>query len=340
MTKILITGGAGFIGSHTAVALHKSGYTPVIVDDFSNSEKSVLKRIQEICGKEFACHQGDCNDSVFLNTVFEQESSIKGVIHFAAYKSVSESMQNPQKYYANNLGSLLSLLGVMLKQGVCDLVFSSSATVYGSPDTVPIDENAPFKETPSPYGKTKQLCENILEGIVAQESKIRGVVLRYFNPIGAHPSGLIGELPIGVPNNLVPFVTQTASGLRKELTIFGSDYNTPDGTCIRDYIHVVDLANAHIKAFEYLKNIKESFCLETFNIGTGVGNSVMEVVKTFEKVNNLKLNYSLGQRRSGDVESVYANATRANELMNWKAELSLEQALEDAWRWQKNLSQK
>ena len=337
MTKILIPGGAGFIGSHTAVALHENGYTPVIIDNFSNSEKSVLDGIQKICDKKFPCYEGDCCDPVFLNKVFDSEKSIKGVIHFAAYKSVNESMDNPQKYYANNLGSLTTLLGVMLEWGVSDLVFSSSCTVYGSPDQSPIDENAPFKETPSPYGKTKQICENILNDIVERKTKIKGVVLRYFNPIGAHPSAEIGELPIGIPNNLVPFITQTACGIREQLTVFGDDYNTDDGTCVRDYIHVVDLANAHVKAFEYLKHIDQEYCLEQFNIGTGTGHSVLEVVRTFEKVNNVNLNYSIGPRRDGDVESVYANTQKANTFMNWKAQLTIEQALEDAWRWQQKL---
>ena len=340
MIKILITGGAGFIGSHTAVALHENGYLPVILDNFSNSERSVLDGLEKITGKKFPCYEGDCTDTEFVRKVFDSEDSIKGVIHFVAYKSVFESMNNPQKYYSNNLGSLTTLLGVMIERGVSDLVFSSSCTVYGSPDQSPIDETAPFKDTPSPYGKTKQICENILKDMVEQKAKIKCAVLRYFNPIGAHSTGFIGELPIGVPDNLVPYVTQTAAGLRERLTIFGDDYNTPDGSCVRDYIHVMDLAGAHVKAFEYLKTAGGDHCCEAFNVGTGKGASVKEVVQTFEEVNGVKLNYTVGRRRLGDVESVYAHAGKANKVMNWSASLPLTQALKDAWNWQQQLSKK
>ncbi len=334
--KILITGGAGFIGSHTAVALHESGYVPIIVDNFKNSEKRMLEGIEKICQKNIVCHVGDCNDKNFLKDVFEKEGSIAGVIHFAAYKSVGESMKFPVMYYKNNLGSLFNLLEVMIECEVSNLVFSSSATVYGMPDSVPVTEDAPIKETPSPYGKTKQLCEQVIEDVVAQGQGIKSILLRYFNPIGAHPSGLIGELPIGIPNNLVPFITQTAAGLRERLTVFGGDYKTEDGTCVRDYIHVVDLANAHIKALQYME--KNSDCwLEKINIGTGNGNSVMDIIKTFESVSGQKLNYVVGERREGDVESVYADATKAHDLLGWNAQLTLEDSLRDAWNWEQCL---
>jgi len=340
MKKILITGGAGFIGSHTVVAVHQSGYQPVIVDNFSNSEKSVLNGIEKICGRAFPLHEGDCVDAPFMRSVFKAEGEIAGVIHFAAYKSVNESLEQPAKYYKNNIGSLLTLLDVMQEFKSPLLVFSSSCTVYGDPDECPVTEAAPMKETPTPYGKTKQICENIIRDVVASGRDIKGVALRYFNPIGAHPTGFIGELPIGVPNNLVPYVTQTAAGIRDRLTVFGDDYGTPDGSCVRDFIHVVDLAEAHVKALDYLQGVKEPRCYEVFNCGTGHGHSVKEVVETFEKANGLKLNYKIGPRRPGDIEQVYANTDRVNALMNWKSKLSLDQALKDAWNWQKMLNKK
>ena len=339
MKKILITGGAGFIGSHTAVALHENGCLPVIIDNFSNSEKSVLEGLKAICQAELPCYEGNCGDKTFLAGVFDQED-ISGVIHFAAFKSVNESFEKPFLYYQNNLTSLISLLEVMAERGVVPLVFSSSCTVYGSPDKIPVNESAPFKETPSTYGKTKQISEKIIEDIISTGKEIKAVLLRYFNPIGAHPSGLIGELPIGIPNNLVPYVTQTAAGIRDKLTIFGNDYNTPDGTCIRDFIHVMDLALAHVKAFEYLDQVDQKRCCEKFNVGTGLGNSVKEVVDTFERVTGQKLNYAYGPRRPGDVEAVYANADRAKDLMNWETHLSLEDSIRDAWNWQQRLSNK
>lgn len=340
MKKILITGGAGFIGSHTVVAVHQSGGMPILVDNFSNSEKSVLKGIEGICRKEFLCYEGDCADPRFLDRVFEKEKSIAGVIHFAAYKSVNESMEKPGKYYRNNIGSLLTLLDVMKKHQTSRLVFSSSCTVYGDPDRCPVSEDAPIKETPSPYGKTKQICEYILQDVVHSGWDIKCIALRYFNPIGAHPSGLIGELPIGVPNNLVPYITQAACGIREKLTIFGDDYQTSDGSCVRDFIHVVDLAEAHVKAFEYLDTVKADRCYEIFNLGTGRGHSVKEVVNTFEWVTGQKLNCVIGKRRQGDVEAVYADAERAHRLMGWKAKLTLDQALKDAWHWQQKLQDK
>ena len=331
--KILITGGAGFIGSHTAVVLHESGYTPVIVDNFKNSEQAVIQGIRKICQSDLPFYAGDCTDKEFLRSVFQREEHVSGVIHFAAYKSVNESNQFPVRYYQNNVGALLTLLDVMMEHYVSNLVFSSSCTVYGSPDVIPVTEDALIKETPSTYGKTKQICENIIEDVISRGHGIRSVLLRYFNPIGAHPSGLIGELPIGVPNNLVPFITQTACGLRKKLIVYGKDYKTPDGTCIRDFVHVLDLAKAHIKAFEYLD--KNSACmLEKINVGTGQGQSVLDVIKAFERVNGLKLNYEFGFRRDGDVEAVYADAKKARQLLGWEAKLTIEDAVRDAWHWQ------
>ena len=336
--KILITGGAGFIGSHTAVVLHESGYHPIIVDNFKNSEQSVIQGINEICQSDFPCYTGDCTDKEFLKSVFQREKEITGVIHFAAYKAVNESNQFPGMYYRNNLGSLLTLLDVMIEQRVSNLVFSSSCTVYGSPDVIPVTEDAPIKETPSTYGKTKQICESIIEDVILRGQGVRSVLLRYFNPIGAHPSGLIGELPIGVPNNLVPFITQTAIGLREKLTVFGKDYQTPDGTCIRDFIHVLDLAKAHIKAFEYLDRNPDCR-IEKINVGTGQGQSVLDVINAFERVTGQKLNYVFGQRRDGDVEAVYADATKSRQLLGWKAELTIEDAVRDAWHWQQGLKE-
>lgn len=335
--KILVTGGAGYIGSHTVVELFNAGYQPVIVDNFSNSEKSVLDGLKAIIGQPVTLYEGDCNDEAFLKNVFQQEHDITGVIHFAAYKAVGESVQKPLEYYQNNVGSLMTLLKVMQVFQVSHLVFSSSCTVYGQPDKLPVTEQSPKKTADSPYGNTKQICEDILEDLVKSQAPLKVTALRYFNPIGAHPSAHIGELPIGVPNNLVPFITQTASGIREKLTVFGNDYNTPDGYCIRDYIHVVDLAKAHVQSLTYLNSIKKENCLDIFNIGTGRGHSVMEVIKTFEQIQKVPLNYTIGQRRSGDVEQVYANVDKAGTLLNWRAELSLEKALIDAWRWQKSL---
>jgi len=338
--KILVTGGAGYIGSHTVIELHQAGYQPVIVDNFSNSEKSALDGLKSIIGQPVTFYEGDCSNKRFLENIFQQEQNITGVIHFAAYKAVGESLQKPLDYYQNNVGSLMTLLEVMPAFHVSNLVFSSSCTVYGQPDKLPVTEQSPKKTAESPYGNTKQICEEILDDLVKSQVPLKVTALRYFNPIGAHPSAHIGELPLGVPNNLVPFITQTAFGIREKLTVFGSDYNTPDGSCIRDYIHVVDLAKAHVQSLAYLDSIKKGNYFDVFNIGTGRGNSVMEVVNTFEQIRKELLNYAIGPRRSGDVEQVYANVDKAENLLNWRAELSLETALIDAWRWQKSLGPK
>ncbi|MFD2201411.1 UDP-glucose 4-epimerase GalE [Shivajiella indica] len=338
MKKILITGGAGYIGSHTAVSLVEAGFEPIIIDNFSNSEKSVLAGLKNILGKEVVCYEGDCIDRDMMERIFS-ENDFKGVIHFAAFKAVGESTQLPLKYYSNNIDSLLILLEKMAKYGVKDLVFSSSCTVYGQPDELPVSEYTPRKEAESPYGNSKKICEDILRDYFKSGVNSRIISLRYFNPVGAHPSGEIGELPLGVPSNLVPFITQTAAGLREKLTVFGDDYDTPDGSCIRDYIHVMDLADAHVKALEFLFNQKDNF-YDIFNVGTGNGNTVLEVIHTFEKVSKQKLNYSIGPRRPGDVEKVWANTEKINSYLGWKAKYSLEDSLRDSWNWQQKLRER
>lgn len=336
MAKILITGGAGYIGSHTAISLHEAGYTPVIIDSFENSDPSVLDGLRRITGQDIPCYEGDCNDRVLMDKIF-REHQLEGVIHFAAYKAVGESTEKPLAYYRNNLGSLIVLLEVMQEHGVKDLVFSSSCTVYGQPETNPVSETTPRKEAESPYGNTKRISEDILRDLIASKAPLRIIALRYFNPVGAHPSGAIGELPRGVPNNLVPFVTQTGAGLREELTVFGDDYNTPDGSCIRDYIHVMDLAEAHVKSITYAHRQQAPF-LDLFNVGTGHGNSVLEVIKAFEKVSGRQLNYRIGKRRPGDVEQVWASTEKVGKVLGWQARFSLEDALRDAWNWQQQLT--
>ena len=338
--KILVTGGAGFIGSHTVVELYSAGYEPIILDNFSNSDRFILQGIKSIIGKEIKCYDFDCKSYQELEKMFFLEKNILGVIHFAAYKSVSESVANPLKYHENNIGSMVALLQAMGKTGVENLVFSSSCTVYGQPDTLPVNEETPYKSALSPYGFTKQICEGIMQDVVASPQQLRAVSLRYFNPIGAHPSAEIGEQPIGVPDNLVPFIVQTAAGIRKKLTIYGNDYNTPDGTCVRDYIHVVDLAKAHVKALQYLTKRRKEKLYDTFNIGTGRGTGVLEVVQLFEKILEKKLNCEIGQRRSGDAEQVYADASKANKILGWKSELTVEDALRDAWKRQVQLPAK
>ena len=335
MKKILITGGAGYIGSHTAVSLTEAGFEPIIIDDFSNSEKTVLDGLRQILGKEVKYYEGDCNNGVLMDRIFT-ENEISGVIHFAAHKAVGDSTHLPLKYYQNNIGSLLVLLETMKKFGVSDVVFSSSCTVYGQPDELPVKEATPRKDAESPYGNTKRIGEDILVDYVRSGAPVRVIALRYFNPIGAHESALIGELPIGVPANLVPFVTQTGAGIREKITVFGNDYNTPDGTCIRDYIHVMDLADAHVKSIQYLMDKPENFH-DLFNVGTGKGNSVMEVIKAFEKVSGKPLNYQIGPRRQGDIEQVWADTEKINNDLKWFPKQGLEDGLKDSWNWQVRL---
>lgn len=334
--KILVTGGAGYIGGHTVVELAQAGYHPVIVDNLSRSDSAMLDAIGKILKQKTPFYEGDCADRNFLSKVFESEKNIEGAMHFAAYKSVGESVQLPTMYYSNNLNSLITLLNVMKDFGVHDIIFSSSCTVYGEPDHIPVNEDAPVKHAESPYGATKQMCERILQDMTPHG--LRAVSLRYFNPIGAHPTALIGELPIGVPSNLVPYITQTAIGKRPTLTVFGNDYNTPDGSCIRDFIHVVDVAQAHIKAIEYLSHIGPGPVFKVLNLGTGVGVSVLELINKFEKATGIKLNYSIGPRRPGDVEKTYADPTRAFKDLQWKPQYSIEDSLLHAWQWEQKLS--
>ncbi len=334
-SKVLVTGGAGYIGSHTVVELIQAGHDVAIIDNFSKSNRTLLEGVGKITGQKLRLYEGDCLDSEFLRGVFRKEKSITTVIHFAAYKSVGESVQNPLMYYHNNIGSLVVLMEVMKEFGLRDLIFSSSCTVYGQPDQIPVTESAPFKRAESPYGATKQMCERILED--AYQTGFRIVSLRYFNPIGAHPSALIGELPIGVPNNLIPYITQTAAGKREKLTVFGSDYNTPDGTCIRDYIHVVDLALAHVSAVKYLDKQPNDNTYQVFNLGSGIGVSVLQLISEFQESAGVKLNYVIGQRRPGDVEKTYADCTKANLALGWKTKYSISEGLLHSWKWQERL---
>ena len=333
--KVLVTGGAGYIGAHTVVALVEAGYDPVIVDNFSRSDRTLLHGIEKITGSKPNFREGDCLDTSFLDEVLKVEGPFSSVLHFAAFKSVGESVQQPLIYYENNVGSLVTLLKVMQANDVKDLIFSSSCTVYGQPDQIPVDESAPFKRAESPYGATKQMSERILEDVYP--TGLRVISLRYFNPIGAHPSALMGELPIGTPNNLVPYITQTAAGVREKLTIFGNDYDTPDGTNIRDFIHVVDLAIGHVKAMEYLDTLPASNLYEAFNLGTGVGVSVQQLVDEFQKVTGVKLNYTIGPRRPGDVVKVYADPSKVNEKLKWKTQYTSADALLHAWQWERKL---
>mgnify|MGYP005811835415 CR=1 FL=1 len=335
MKKILITGGAGFIGSHTAVSLVESGFEPVILDNFSNSDVSVISSLEGILGKSVTWYEADCLDRVAVRKIFA-DNKFDGAIHFAASKAVGESVANPLKYYRNNVESLVILLEAMREFGVQDLVFSSSCTVYGQPEVLPVSESTPRQEAESPYGNTKKICEDILRDFIKSGEKSRIISLRYFNPIGAYPSSEIGELPKGVPANLVPFITQTAVGIRQRLTVFGDDYDTPDGTCVRDYIHVLDLADAHVKSIQYLFRQQENF-YDVFNVGTGNGNTVLEVIKAFEKVSGVKLNYHVGPRRDGDVVKTWANTDKIKRLLGWTPKYSLEDSMRDAWNWQVKL---
>jgi UDP-glucose 4-epimerase len=332
--KILVTGGTGFIGSHTSVELLEQGYEVVIIDNLSNSEAFVIDRIEQITGIRPKFYQFDLLDLERLDGFFIENSDLAGVIHFAAAKAVGESVQIPLHYYRNNLATMVNLLEVMVKYKVVNFVFSSSCTVYGQPDELPVTENATVKPAESPYGYTKQVNEIILKDLVRSGANIKGIALRYFNPIGAHHSGLIGELPRGVPSNLMPFITQTAYGIREQLSVFGDDYNTPDGSCIRDYIHVVDLAKAHIAAIERLILGKNLNGYEIFNIGTGNGFSVFEIIKSFEKSTGQKLNYKVVGRRAGDIEKIWANTSIANKVLGWKAEKKIDEMTLSAWHWE------
>jgi UDP-glucose 4-epimerase len=334
MKKILVTGGTGYIGSHTVVALQNEGFEVVIVDDLSNSQIEVLDGIEKITGKRPAFHQFDLCDERELGRFFDQHSDVKGIIHFAASKAVGESVQKPLLYYRNNLFSLIFLLEAMKRLNIPNIVFSSSCTVYGQPDRLPVTEQTPFKPAESPYGNTKQICEEILRDTCKVTPAINAISLRYFNPVGAHESALIGELPRGVPANLVPFITQTAAGMRNQLLVFGNDYDTTDGSAVRDYIHVTDLAEAHVVAVKRLSSQKQKANFEFFNIGTGKGMTVLELIKTFEKVNNVSLNYKIVDRRAGDVEKIYADTSYANEELGWKARLTAEDMMRSAWKWQ------
>lgn len=338
--KILVTGGTGYIGSHTVVELQNSGYEVVIVDNLSNSRADVVEHIGEITGLRPAFEQVDCLNREALEDVFRRHEGIRSIIHFAASKAVGESVQKPLLYYRNNLVSLINLLELMPQHGIKGIVFSSSCTVYGQPDVLPVTEEAPIKKAESPYGNTKQINEEIIQDTVKSGSPIHAILLRYFNPIGAHPSGLIGELPNGVPMNLIPFLTQTAIGIREKLSVFGDDYNTPDGSCVRDYINVVDLAKAHVFAIDRMLEEHQDEPVEVFNIGTGRGLSVLELIHAFESATGVKLNYQITGRRAGDIEQVWANPEKANKVLGWKAETSIEDTLRSAWNWQLKLREK
>lgn len=335
---ILVTGGTGFIGSHTTVELQQAGYKVVIVDNLSNSKIEVLDGIEKITGVRPAFENVDLRDKEATEKVFEKYPDIEGIIHFAASKAVGESVQKPLLYYRNNIVSLVNLLELMPKYNVKGIIFSSSCTVYGqpTPENLPVTENAPIQPALSPYGNTKQVNEEIIRDYIHSGAPIKSIVLRYFNPIGAHPTALIGELPNGVPMNLIPFVTQTAIGIRKELKIFGNDYNTPDGTCIRDYIYVVDLAKAHVAAMARVLD-QDTDAIEYFNIGTGKGVSTLEVVEGFERATGVKVNWKYAPRREGDIEKVWGNVDKANKVLGWKAETPLEDVLKSAWKWQLKL---
>lgn len=333
--KILVTGGTGYIGSHTVVELQETGYDVVIIDNLSNSGIEVIENIEKITGKKPVFEQFDLVDFQRTQEFFSRNSDIEAIIHFAASKAVGESVEKPLHYYRNNLVSLLNILDCQIQYNIPNIVFSSSCTVYGQPDLLPVTEKTPRKDAESPYGNTKRISEDILKDTILANPQLKGIALRYFNPVGAHSSALIGELPLGVPQNLVPFITQTAAGLRNELKVFGDDYNTPDGSAIRDYINVVDLAKAHVIAIERLLSVKNKTNYEVFNLGTGTGLSVLEIVKGFEKATGVKLNYKIVNRRSGDIEKIWADTSYANEELGWKTEKGLEETLLSAWNWEK-----
>jgi UDP-glucose 4-epimerase len=334
--KVLVTGGLGFIGSHTVVELQNKGFEVVIIDNLSNSSEAVLKGIVAITGKKPLFEKLDLREKASVHAFFKKHNDVKGVIHFAASKAVGESVKNPLLYYENNIASLVYLLQELQQKAEAHFIFSSSCTVYGQADVMPIDENAPIKPAMSPYGNTKQIGEEIITD-VAKVTNINAILLRYFNPIGSHPSAEIGELPIGVPQNLVPFITQTGIGLRKELMVYGNDYPTVDGTCIRDYIHVVDLAKAHVVALERLLENKNEDKVEIFNLGTGIGSSVLEVISSFEKVSGKPFPYKIVDRREGDVTMAYASTDKANTILGWKTVSSLDEAMESAWKWEQKV---
>ena len=338
--KILVTGGTGYIGSHTTVELQKAGYEVVIVDNLSNSNRDVLNGIEAITGIRPVLVEGDCTDIATLRKLFKENPGIKGIITSPASKAVGESVHKPILYYRNNLGTLLNLLECMPEFGVEGIVFSSSCTVYGEPDVNPIDETAPIKPATSPYGNTKQISEEIIADVIRSGAPIKSILLRYFNPIGAHPSAEIGELPVGVPQNLVPYLTQAAAGIRPELTVFGDDYNTPDGSCIRDYIDVVDLAKAHVIAMQRMLDKKDTDAIEIFNLGTGRGLSVLELINSFERATGVKVPYHIGARREGDIEKIWAEPTKANTVLGWTAEVPIDETMRNAWRWQCKITNK
>lgn len=338
MAKILVTGGTGYIGSHTVVELQQAGYEVVIIDNLSNSNINVLDGIEKISGIRPAFVEGDTTDIKTLRMLFESHPDIRGIINFAASKAVNESVEKPLKYYRNNLVSLLNLLDLMPEFGVEGIVFSSSCTVYGEPDANPIDETAPIKPATSPYGNTKQISEEIISDTIYAGAPIKSIILRYFNPVGAHPSAEIGELPLGVPQNLIPYLTQTAAGIRKELTVFGDDYDTPDGSCIRDFIDVVDLAKAHVIAMRRMLDRPDGDKLEIFNLGTGRGLSVLELIESFQRANGVKVPFRIGARREGDIEKIWADPKKANEVLGWKAEVSIDETMRNAWRWQQKIT--
>lgn len=338
--RILITGGTGYIGSHTVVELQQAGYPVVIIDNLSNSNREVIDGIEAITGTRPPFFEGDITNKADLNRLFDEYPDIRGIINFAASKAVGESVQKPILYYRNNLDGLLNLLEVMPERGVKGIVFSSSCTVYGEPDHNPVTEQSEIKKATSPYGNTKQISEEIITDVIASGAPIKSVILRYFNPIGAHPSANIGELPNGVPANLVPFITQTAMGIRKELSVFGDDYNTPDGSCIRDYIDVVDLARAHVIAVERMLEDKSEKAIEIFNLGTGRGVSVIELITEFEKVNGVKVPHKIVGRRAGDIEKVWADPSYANKVLGWTANTPLVDTLRSAWKWQQRLRER
>lgn len=333
-TKILVTGGTGYIGSRTTVELQNAGYDVVIIDNLSNSNENVLDGIESITGIRPAFVKGDCTDIETLRRLFRENPGIRGIINFAASKAVGESVHKPLLYYRNNLNTLINLLECMPEYGVKGIVFSSSCTVYGEPDMNPIDETAPIKPATSPYGNTKQISEEIITDYVASGAPVKSIILRYFNPIGAHPSAKIGELPVGVPQNLVPYLTQTAAGIRKELTVFGDDYDTPDGSCVRDYIDIVDLAKAHVTAMKRMLDGEDTDAIEIFNLGTGRGLSVLELINAFEKSTGVKVPHHIGPRREGDIEKIWAAPAKANEVLGWTAEVPVEETMRNAWAWQ------